>query len=365
MRRTLNGLLSLTLAFGAVPVGLPAEPVPMAAGPVAASLGPAYRDAHLGLQAGNVVVMSSGDISPEITDPKSDDFATSEIIVRAQPDLVLTLGDNQYFDGNRALFHSALGFDGSWGRVKGLIRPAEGNHDAADPGAGSPGFQDYFADNLANLECTRLNPPCRPDQGYYDFDLPNGWYVLVLNSNCRRSDGSTGDVETPACGRGSPQLAWLNFAQQRRHGGQHSGRKCSIAVWHHERWGTWFFADDPVTQELWLSLNRFHADLVLSGHTHSTARLGAMTPQGHLAPGGNGIRQISAGAGGKSLSPLRLNRPREGTRYRNGTRYGVNRLVLTSATSPAGWQTGSWISEFDYTDGTVGDNRNSTAGCWP
>jgi hypothetical protein len=217
MRGRLTGLVALVLALVAVPAVRPAEPA-------AASIGPAYRAAHLGLQAGAVVVMSSGDISPPTNETKVDDHATSEIILAAHPDLVLTLGDNQYETGSGAMFHSAIGFDGSWGRIKGLIRPAEGNHDAADPGPGSPGFQEYFADNLANLECTRLNPPCRPDLGYYDFDLPNGWYVLVLNSNCGRAGGNTGDVQTPACGRGSAQLAWLGFAQQRRHGASTAAR---------------------------------------------------------------------------------------------------------------------------------------------
>ena len=163
----------LILALVAVPAARPAEPA-------AASLGPAYRDAHLGLQTGAVVVMSSGDISPPTNETKVDDHATREIILAAHPDLVLTLGDNQYETGSGAMFHSAIGFDGSWGRIKGLIRPAEGNHDAADPGPGSPGFQEYFADNLANLECTRLNPPCRPDLGYSDFDLPNAKLIIAF-----------------------------------------------------------------------------------------------------------------------------------------------------------------------------------------
>jgi hypothetical protein len=207
MRRTLTGLAALILALVAVPAVRPAEPA-------AASLGPAYRDAHLGLQTGAVVVMSSGDISPPTNETKVDDHATSEIILAAHPDLVLTLGDNQYETGSGAMFHSAIGFDGSWGRIKGLIRPAEGNHDAADPGPGSPGFQEYFADNLANLECTRLNPPCRPDLGYYDFDLPNGWYVLVLNSNCGRAGGNTGGCPDPGlrAGLGPARLAGLRPA---------------------------------------------------------------------------------------------------------------------------------------------------------
>jgi hypothetical protein len=81
-----------------------------------------------------------------------------------------------------------------------------------------------------------------------------------------------------------------------------------------------------------------------------------------LSPSG-GIRQITAGAGGRSLTPVRVNPAREGTRYRDNTKYGVNRLTLTSSTSPAGWQGGTWTSEFDYTDGTVADR--ASAACWP
>ena len=119
MRGTLTGLMALLLALVAVPAVRPAEPA-------AASLGPAFRDAPHGLQAAAVVVKSSGDISPPTNETKVDDHATSEIILAAHPDLVLTLGDNQYETGSGAMFHSAIGFDGSWGRIKGLIRPAEG-----------------------------------------------------------------------------------------------------------------------------------------------------------------------------------------------------------------------------------------------
>ena len=352
MRRILTGLVALTLALAAGPAVLPASPA-------GASLGSAYRGAHAGLQAGAVVIMASGDVSPPTNETKGDDYATSEVVLKAGPDLVLTLGDNQYEAGSGAMFASAVGYDGSWGRFKGITRPSEGNHDAAAVGAGSPGFQTYFADRLTGFECERLSPPCRPDQGYYDFDLPNGWYVLVVNSNCGRAP----DPATPNCAQGSPQHTWLNYAQARRHGGASSGQKCSLAVWHHERWGTSFFADDPALHYLWGNLNYYHADLVLSGHSHSTGRTGAMTPSGTLSPTGAGIRQLTAGAGGRSLTPHRVNPPRVGTRYRDNTRYGVLRLVLTGSTSPAGWQGGTWTSEFDYVNGTVADP--ASAGCWP
>ena len=70
MRRTSTGLAALILALMAVPAVRPAEPA-------AASLGPAYRDAHLGLQTGAVVVMSSGDISPPTNERSAPKSATT------------------------------------------------------------------------------------------------------------------------------------------------------------------------------------------------------------------------------------------------------------------------------------------------
>ncbi len=352
-RRLLVAGAALTLA--AVAAGAPAVPPQPAA---AQSSGPM------------MVVLASGDISPPTNESTGNDYATSELVLGAAVSLVLTLGDNQYEYGEGAMFASQLGYAGSWGRFKFKTRPAEGNHDAADAGAGSPGMVAYFADRLTGLECQQLTPACHPEQGYYDFDLDvnqdgtKDWYVLVLNSNCQRAGGGTGDVQTPSCAAGSPMLTWLDFAQRRRHGGSTSGQKCSIAVWHHERWGTLFFADDPSMGPAWENLNRYHADLVLSGHTHSFARLGAMTPQGHLAPGGAGIRQLTAGAGGRSLSPIRVTTPREGTRYRDNTHYGVLRLFLGSQVSTAGWTGGTWDSTFLFAGGGEAD-RTGAVGCWP
>lgn len=351
------------LVLAAVAATLTPVPGATATAVAPAGRGPAYQPA---LQApGVVTLVFSGDISPPTNEFKGDDHATAELVLSIRPNLVCTAGDNQYETGTAAMFEAASGFDGSWGKFHGLIKcPAEGNHDAADPGPGSPGFQRYFAPHLTNLPCQQLSPPCRPDLGYYDLDVPGtSWYILVLNSNCQRAGGGTGDVQTPSCASGSPQLEWLSFAMGRRHGGQTSGLKCSIAFWHHERWGTSFFADDPAMHQAWLILNHFHNDIVGSGHTHSTGRLGAMTPQGTLSPTGSGMRQITAGAAGRSLTPVRVNPPRVGTRYRDNTKYGVNVLTLRSSTSPAGWQGGDWTSEFRYVDGTVADR--ASAGCWP
>jgi hypothetical protein len=193
------------------------------------------------------------------------------------------------------------------------------------------------------------------------------WYILVLDANCQRFNGSTGDTETAACGDGSPQHEWLKAAMSRRHGGQTSGQKCSIAIWHHERWGTTTFGDDPVTEQFILTLNHFHNDIILSGHAHALARLGAMTWNGHLAPEGQGQRQITAGVGGRSRLPFRVNPQREGTRYRSNTNYGIGWLRLTASQSSAGWTGGSWTHEFRLVgnDGQGSTVDQATAGCWP
>lgn len=317
-----------------------------------------------------ITVVFGGDTSPPTNEQRGDDKGTAEVVFAIGPDLVCTLGDNQYEAGNLAMFQSFLGYNGGWGQFKDLIRcPAVGNHDVADPGPGAPGFNAYFADALANLPCAQLNPPCRPDQGYYDLDLDANhdgapdWYVLVINTNCQRASGGTGDVDTPACTTGSPQWKWLEFAQNRRHGGQTSGQKCSIMIGHHERWGTGFFADDPSFQDLWVSFYNHHGDVTEFGHTHSSSRMGAMLPNGTLSPTGAGVRQITSGATGRSLTPNRVDPQRAGTRYRDNTRYGVNRLTLTVAPSAAGWIGGTWRTEMNYINNQAADIAE--AGCWP
>ena len=96
------------------------------------------------------------------------------------------------------MFNSPVGFQGSWGRFKALIKcPARGNHDVADPGPGAPGWWAYFGDELRNLPCTNAPTPCRPEEGYFvlDLDVNNDgrldWFIIALDSNCGRVSGGT------------------------------------------------------------------------------------------------------------------------------------------------------------------------------
>jgi hypothetical protein len=324
-------------------------------------------------QADPFVLIWSGDVSPPTNESRGDDYGTAEVILAQQPDLVCLAGDDQYETGSGAMFNSPVGFQGSWGRFKALIKcPARGNHDVADPGPGAPGWWGYFGDQLRNLPCTNAPTPCRPEEGYFvlDLDVNNDgrldWFIIALDSNCGRVSGATGDSATPSCANDSPQINWLRSVFAARHGGANSGRKCSAMIWHHERWGTGFFNDDPAMTYAVQVGNHFHNDLLLAGHTHSMARTGPMTWDGRLSTSGQ--RQITAGAGGRSLTANRVDPPREGTRWRQNTRYGVNKLTLTTSTSTAGWTGGTWKSEMLLVgqgppSPTVADPAQ--AGCWP
>jgi acid phosphatase type 7 len=315
----------------------------------------------------NIVIVLAGDVSPPTNETKGDDHATAELIARINPAVVCLPGDVQYEYGHPAMFAAATGFDGSYGRLfkDKIACPAMGNHDVADPGPNAPGFTGYFADQLAALPCESDPNPCKPGEGYYVVDLPRspsnpapGWAVYVLNSNCQRAGGGTGDVQTPACGATSPQTQWLRDAFARRQ----ATRKCSLMVWHHERWGTGFFGDDPAVRELWNVGHHFRNDMVGAGHSHSLARTGPMTPSGTLATTGAGQRQFTAGASGRSLTPNRVEPARVGTRERYNTKYGVLALNLFSTPNPDGTLGGTWHSQFRFVDGTM--TAVASAGCW-
>jgi acid phosphatase type 7 len=290
---------------------------------------------------GSILVMAAGDISPEPGVDRTDDVATFQILAAANPSVVLTLGDNQYENGTYAKYASLSGYAGSWGRMLSRTRPSPGNHEYYDPGVapngqGMPGYLTYFASRLTGLPCQSASPPCRPDLGYYSFDLANGWHVVSLNSDCGYSDGTS-----PRCGTSDPMLVWL-----RADLAAHAAQRCTLSYWHVERYGSHApFEDNTLVTTLWSTLNNAGADLNLVGHSHAYARLGAMDNAGHLAAGSNGMRQITVGTGGKDLSVF--DQPaREGTRYRDNLHFGVLRLRLDP---------GGWSSLFNRTDGVRSD----------
>ena len=145
--------------------------------------------------------MAAGDIA---CDPQSSNFnggkwkngncqmmATSDVVIKAKPNAVLALGDNQYEKGEFANFQAS--YDPTWGRFKSITRPVAGNHEYY--GSNAEGYYQYFGKAAGDR-----------DKGYYSFNLGN-WHLIALNSNCKAIGG---------CEVGSPQEKWLKADLQKK-----------------------------------------------------------------------------------------------------------------------------------------------------
>jgi acid phosphatase type 7 len=220
--------------------------------------------------------------------------ATSDLLVGAGYDAVMTLGDNQYEDGSLAKYQ--ISYDATWGRVKAITRPVVGNHEYLT--AGAAGYYAYFGAAAGD-----------PATGWYSFDL-GGWHLIVLNSNCDSVGG---------CGPGSPQEQWL-AADLAAHPGV-----CTLAAWHHPRFSSGPHGDDATYQTFWTDLHAAGADVVLNGHDHIYERFAPQTPTGG-ADRARGIREFVVGNGGKNLTGFPVVRANSEARYAAG--YGVLALTL-------------------------------------
>jgi hypothetical protein len=253
---------------------------------------------------GDALIAVGGDIA---CDPSSDYFnaglgmddqcrhmATSDLVLAANYDAVLTLGDNQYQDGTLEAFQQS--YDLTWGRFKDITLPVAGNHEYATEGAS--GYFDYFGAAAGT-----------PGQGWYSFDAGQ-WHVVALNSNC---------AEVGGCSWGSPQGAWL------RNDLLAHANKCTLVYWHHPRFSSGKHGSDRAVAPLFRILYRRGVDVLLAGHDHHYERFAPQTPRGELDRAA-GVRQFIVGTGGKSHYQLDTALPN--SMFREGAHYGILRLRL-------------------------------------
>src|SRR4029450_3164346 len=199
--------------------------------------------------------------------------ATARLLAKLHPAVVLTLGDNQYENGTLAKFRRS--YDPSWGKIKGRIRPAPGNHDYRAPGAA--GYFAYFGARAG-----------RRSRGYCGFNL-GGWHLIALNSECTHVGG---------CGKGSRQERWL-----RADLAAHPAR-CTLAYWDKPRFSSGMHGNDATYAAFWRALYKAGAEVV---------------------------RQFVVGTGGKTYYGFRT--MRANSQVRNSGTFGVLRLAL----HPAGY----------------------------
>src|SRR4051812_33603334 len=165
--------------------------------------------------ASGEVVMAAGDVACSnvgITTPgPCSQRYTANLALQQQQtrlDALLGMGDLQYDSGTLSGFQKYFGT--SWGvpALRGVLRPALGNHEYQTSGAS--GYFDYFSSIGVGVGAR--------GQGWYSFDV-GSWHFVALNSSNACSPVS--------CAAGSPQETWLksDLAATRQ--------PCIGAFWHH------------------------------------------------------------------------------------------------------------------------------------
>ena len=227
----------------------------------------------------SAVMVGAGDIANCLT---MQDEATATLL-DGLTGTVFTAGDNAYPNGSVTNFSAC--FEPTWGRHRGRIRPAPGNHDYQTSGAAA--YFDYFG--------AAAGPP---GLGYYAYELGE-WRIYALNSQVVSAE----------------QVQWLQADLAA------NPRACVAAYWHHPRFATGYengsHRDNPSTAPLWDALANAGAELVINGHSHQYER---------FAPK-QGIVEVIVGTGGTGMHPF-ASPVAAGSEVRNGSDHGVIQITL-------------------------------------
>jgi hypothetical protein len=260
-----------------------------------------------GPAATDPIIAAAGDIACSPNDPnfKSGAGSTNYCRQRATAGLldgsladILTLGDNQYENGELSNFRSV--FDLTWGAAKSRLKPSAGNREYNTSSAS--GYFDYF--NGAGIITGAR------DRGYFSYDV-GSWHLISLNSNCSSIGG---------CYAGSAQEQWLR-ADLAAH-----PNRCTLAYWHHPLFTSGQTGNSTNTRPLFQALYDANAEIVLSGHDHDYERFAPQTPAGGL-DNNRGVREFVVGTGGESHHPLTYGALKN-EQVRNDSTFGVIRLTL-------------------------------------
>lgn len=254
--------------------------------------------------AQNVTIAAAGDIAcppgMESTSESCQMMATSDLVLNADVDAVLVLGDSQYPDGSFSDFEDS--YDLSWGRLKGKTYPVIGNHEYGDLGFG---YFAYFGAVAGEMT-----------KGYYSFDL-GSWHLISLNSNCWAIGG---------CDENSPQGQWLQSDLETH------PTTCTLAFWHHPRFDSGKYGSNTEVTGFWNLLTEAGAEIVLNGHDHLYERFAPQLGDGTASE--NGLRQFTVGTGGRVLYRLEGETPNQ--EFANDRNFGV--LFLTLLESSYTWE---------------------------
>jgi acid phosphatase type 7 len=205
---------------------------------------------------GTIRIAAAGDIA----DGDCCDDLTAALISSMDPAAVLTLGDNQYEDGEYAAFLDD--YAETWGAFKDATYPAPGNHDYHTSGAA--GYFEYFGDRAA--------------AEYYTFVLGE-WRLFSMNNYV--------SVDT--------QTTWLSSSLVS------DDHECELAYWHEPRWSSGsHHGSNSDVQPWWEAAVNGGVDIVLSAHDHEYERFARLDDSGDVTSTG-GTREFVVGTGGNDL----------------------------------------------------------------
>lgn len=189
-------------------------------------------------------------------------------VIAGQPDVLLTLGDNVYYNGLESEFQKKWDPPQWFGDVRRelAVRPALGNHDVRREPDGVPYFKRF-----PELEEAR----------FYSFDH-KGVHFSAVNT-------------TESLEPGSPQLEWLE------HDLAASTSDWNVLYFHHPLHAGAPGHNGPNKGFLAPLMAKYGVDLVLSGHEHNYQRSKPLNA--------NGTIEVISGGGGQSLHPFRMPQP--------------------------------------------------------
>jgi len=209
--------------------------------------------------------------------------AVADLVHSWQPDFIVTVGDNNYPDGeHKTVKTNVLQYYGDDIR-SGRFFPALGNHDWRE------GIDSFLHD---------LRPPGQ--RRYYDF-VRGAVHIFVLDSDYREPDGNAAD---------SRQAEWL------RTGLQASDSPWNIVIVHHPPYSSGKHGDQ---ERLQWPYAQWGADAVIAGHDHDYERILR-----------DGIVYFVNGLGGIPGPYYFHNPPTEGSVVRYRDNYGALRVTATA-----------------------------------
>jgi calcineurin-like phosphoesterase family protein len=352
------------------------------------------------------VLAAAGDINcqPPVTfgtgqlDPCESNKTSDLVLQGIRPQLVLTLGDNQYDNGAASFYrNSSSGYQATWGRFKGITLPALGNHEYGTSSA--DGYFDYwnngtrsdYADSGTDVKVGQAGEDAK---GWYyhdvnvDSDSTPDWRLIALNSSTGNGGGVNPDNDgcvTVSCAAGSEQNNFLRNALGIGGSPITPVPNCILAYWHHPRFGSSAqHAGARNVAPLWDAVQSANADLVLNGHAHSYERwdkikddrsewnAGADGIVGnsddregwdHPQSAANGTREIVVGTGGKDtnhppLSSSNPGYPDPQSQVYDGTHHGVLKLTLHVGSYDFAWLDAANPSGSGVRDSLIGQTCN-------